>query len=124
MVGILEKEFAHMQLKYSVGGQISFDCFPQVISLYYSLVGFLVVPSIHLPRHLCTVFFMQGWDKTFCLRYVEAAGFTDVHFFGDKTYPGGNDHEIYEFTSKSGKGHTVTSPEDTMAQVTGVLASL
>lgn len=26
----------------------------------------------------------QGWDKTYCLRYVEE--FDEVHFFGDKTY--------------------------------------
>lgn len=27
---------------------------------------------------------LQGWDKTYCLRYVEE--FEEVHFFGDKTY--------------------------------------
>jgi len=37
----------------------------------------------------------QGWDKTFCLKYVEAAGFDEIHFFGDKTYEGGNDYEIF-----------------------------
>ena len=26
----------------------------------------------------------QGWDKTYCLRFVEE--FDEVHFFGDKTY--------------------------------------
>jgi hypothetical protein len=113
-----------MNLKYSVGGQISFDCFPQVIiSKPYSFFAFSFLRIFDLCFYFTDVF-MQGWDKTFCLRYVEAAGFTDVHFFGDKTYPGGNDHEIYEFTSKNGKGHTVTSPEDTMAQVTGVLAAM
>lgn len=56
----------------------------------------------------------QGWDKTFCLRYVEELGFDEIHFFGDKTFPGGNDYEI--FTSPKVKGHTVTSPEDTEAQ--------
>ena len=35
---------------------------------------------------------------------------------GDKTYPGGNDHEIFE--SPKTIGHTVTSPEDTRKQVT------
>ncbi len=56
----------------------------------------------------------QGWDKTFCLKYVEAAGFDEIHFFGDKTFEGGNDYEI--FVSPLVKGHTVTSPEDTEAQ--------
>jgi phosphomannomutase len=41
--------------------------------------------------------------------------FDDIHFFGDKTYKGGNDHEIFE--SARTIGHTVTSPEDTRKQV-------
>jgi hypothetical protein len=28
----------------------------------------------------------QGWDKTYCLQFVEADGFNEIHFFGDKTY--------------------------------------
>lgn len=28
----------------------------------------------------------QGWDKTYCLQFVEADGFNDIHFFGDKTF--------------------------------------
>jgi hydroxymethylpyrimidine pyrophosphatase-like HAD family hydrolase len=28
--------------------------------------------------------FPQGWDKTYCLRYLEE--FQEIHFFGDKTY--------------------------------------
>ena len=76
MVAALQKEFADLDLTYSIGGQISFDVFP------------------------------KGWDKTYCLRFVEADGFDDIHFFGDKTFPGGNDHEIFE--SEKTKGHTVT----------------
>ena len=37
-----------------------------------------------------------GWDKTFCLQYVAEGGYDEIHFFGDKTSPGGNDHEIFE----------------------------
>ena len=37
MVGLMEKEFAELGLKFSIGGQISFDVFP------------------------------IGWDKTYCL---------------------------------------------------------
>lgn len=65
MVAALEAEFAGYNLKYSIGGQISFDLFP------------------------------QGWDKTYCLRHIEGRGFSTVHFFGDKTMVGGNDWEIY-----------------------------
>ncbi|WMV30856.1 hypothetical protein MTR67_024241 [Solanum verrucosum] len=56
--------------------------------------------------------FPQGWDKTYCLRYLEE--FNEIHFFGDKTYKGGNDHEIYE--SERTVGHTVTSLEETLKQ--------
>ena len=85
MVGVLEKEFGErFGLKFSIGGQISFDVFP------------------------------VGWDKTYCLQFLEDQGFEEIHFFGDKTYEGGNDYEI--FHSDKTIGHAVTSPEDTMAQ--------
>ena len=45
MVAKLKEEFADYQLTYSIGGQISFDLFP------------------------------QGWDKTYCLRYLPEADF-------------------------------------------------
>lgn len=64
-VAALEKEFADYKLRFSIGGQISFDVFP------------------------------VGWDKTYCLQHVEAEHFDEIHFFGDKTKPGENDFEIY-----------------------------
>lgn len=57
--------------------------------------------------------FPKGWDKTFCLNLIET--YKEVHFFGDKTYPGGNDYEIYEDSRTI--GHRVTSPEDTKQQL-------
>jgi phosphomannomutase len=41
MVSVLSKKFAHLDLRFSIGGQISFDVFP------------------------------RGWDKTYCLRYLD-----------------------------------------------------
>lgn len=76
---------------YSIGGQISFDVFP------------------------------SGWDKTYCLQHVEAekqvsgVEYSTIHFFGDKTYKGGNDYEIFE--DPRTVGHSVTSPEETMAEL-------
>ena len=55
MVDVLKAEFADLGLTYSIGGQISFDVFP------------------------------EGWDKTYCLQFVEEE-FQEIHFFGDKTY--------------------------------------
>lgn len=86
MVAAMEKEFADLGLKFSIGGQISFDVFP------------------------------VGWDKTYCLQHVKKLGdFKTIHFFGDKTYEGGNDFEI--FSSPETVGHTVTSWEDTQSQL-------
>lgn len=91
MVAAMSEKFKHLNLKYSVGGQISFDVFP------------------------------QGWDKTFCLNFLNAEDYDEIHFFGDKTFEGGNDFEI--FTHSRVIGHTVTSPEDTMRQVSALFLS-
>jgi flavin reductase (DIM6/NTAB) family NADH-FMN oxidoreductase RutF len=32
------------------------------------------------------LFCKQGWDKTYCLRFVEGE-YDEIHFFGDKTFP-------------------------------------
>lgn len=82
----LEKRFGQasdnpLGLVYIIGGQISFDVFP------------------------------KGWDKTYCLRYVDSE-FEQIHFFGDKTSPGGNDYEI--FIDERTIGHSVTCPDDTL----------
>lgn len=81
MVEKLEREFADLKMKFVIGGQISMDVFP------------------------------EGWDKTYCLRFVTDL-FGDIHFFGDKTSPGGNDYEIY--VSERTVGHSVKTFEDTM----------
>ena len=88
-VAVLQEKFADYGLTYSIGGQISFDVFP------------------------------TGWDKTFCLQYLEPpyeSGITEVHFFGDKFKPGGNDFEIY--SSEKTIGHAIESatPEETVAK--------
>ncbi|GIQ86902.1 eukaryotic phosphomannomutase, partial [Kipferlia bialata] len=55
----------------------------------------------------------QGWDKTFVLRFLH--DYRTIHFFGDKTRPGGNDAEICDHART--EGHSVVSPQDTLAQV-------
>ncbi|KAG9297133.1 hypothetical protein G9A89_019414 [Geosiphon pyriformis] len=84
-VKALNNEFPEFGLNYSIGGQISFDVFP------------------------------TGWDKTYCLNHLESEGFTTIHFFGDKTYKGGNDYEIY--THPKVIGHSVKSPDDTIREL-------
>ncbi|KAL5215328.1 hypothetical protein ABZP36_004480 [Zizania latifolia] len=115
MVSVLREKFAHFNLTFSIGGQISFD-----VSLVYSYTCprnnwfhdiYCCITSIQV--------FPQGWDKTYCLRYLEE--FQEIHFFGDKTYKGGNDYEIFE--SDRTVGHTVTSPDDTAQQCRSLFMS-
>jgi len=80
-VKALKEEFPSYGLTFSIGGQISFDVFP------------------------------NGWDKTYALNHVEEEGFEEIHFFGDKTYEGGNDYEIY--ADKRTIGHSVANPDET-----------
>ncbi|KAI1504387.1 eukaryotic phosphomannomutase [Biscogniauxia marginata] len=89
MVAKLREKFGHLGLTFSIGGQISFDVFP------------------------------TGWDKTYCLRHLEdearkpgGISYTTIHFFGDKTNPGGNDYEIY--VDPRTTGHAVSGPEETL----------
>ena len=65
MVAAMKEEFKDLNLTYSIGGQISFDVFP------------------------------TGWDKTYCLKFLDEGDFDEIHFFGDKTFEGGNDFEIF-----------------------------
>eukprot|EP01028_Stygiella_incarcerata_P012089 TRINITY_DN726_c0_g1_i1.p1 TRINITY_DN726_c0_g1~~TRINITY_DN726_c0_g1_i1.p1 ORF type:complete len:291 (+),score=77.79 TRINITY_DN726_c0_g1_i1:131-874(+) len=82
MVSAIYKKFPDLGIQCTIGGQISFDVFP------------------------------IGWDKTYCLRHVKDCGFKEIHFFGDKTFEGGNDFEIY--THDETIGHSVKSPKDTI----------
>ena len=87
MVATLKEKFADYGLTYSIGGQISFDVFP------------------------------TGWDKTFCLQFIEEpyeSGITEVHFFGDKYKPGGNDYEIYSSDKTIGHAIESANPEETV----------
>ncbi|XP_012937793.1 uncharacterized protein LOC101864387 [Aplysia californica] len=54
-VDALRKEFPDSGLEFAIGGQISIDVFP------------------------------IGWDKRYCLQYLEKDGIKTIHFFGDKT---------------------------------------
>lgn len=84
-VKVLREKFPDYGLTFSIGGQISFDVFP------------------------------TGWDKTYCLRHVEDENFEEIHFFGDKTFKGGNDYELY--SDPRTIGHSVADPADTARQL-------
>lgn len=65
-VAALQKEFAGKGLRFTRGGLISFDVFP------------------------------EGWDKRLCLEQLETEGLDTIYFFGNETSSGGNDYEIFE----------------------------
>ncbi|KAG5683417.1 hypothetical protein PVAND_012700 [Polypedilum vanderplanki] len=81
MIEALKEKFHDIDLTYAIGGQISFDIYP------------------------------KGWDKSFCLTRLPCDKFKEIHFFGDQTKLGGNDHEIYEHELTI--GHHVDSYKDT-----------
>jgi len=87
MVEKMKVEFADLKLTYSIGGQISFDVFP------------------------------QGWDKTYCLKYLPEADFDEVHFFGDKTFEGGNDYEIFSHPRTIGHSIADANPLTTLKEL-------
>ncbi|XP_023670191.1 phosphomannomutase 1 [Paramormyrops kingsleyae] len=64
-VEALQQEFAGKGLRFTRGGLISFDVFP------------------------------EGWDKRLCLDVLEGEGLDAIYFFGNETSPGGNDYEIF-----------------------------
>jgi len=68
----IQNELIDFNLQFAIGGQISIDIFP------------------------------KGWDKTFCLQFIENK-YKQIYFFGDKTLPGGNDFEIYNDSRVIGK---------------------
>jgi len=90
LVRKFKEKFGDAGLCFVIGGQISIDVFP------------------------------TGWDKRYCLKHLEAEGFNTIHFFGDKTEPGGNDYEIY--ADPRTIGHSVSSPHETIQVVQQLFA--
>ena len=84
MVKYLKDKLCDLNLSFSIGGQISIDIFP------------------------------KGWDKTYCLQFIEK-DYDRIVFYGDKTMEGGNDHEI--FIDDRTESYTVVSPEDTIEKL-------
>ena len=89
----LEKKFSEkFGLEISIGGQISFDVFP------------------------------NGWDKRFCLQFVEKL-YDNIIFFGDKGHFGGNDYQIIT-NDKITRGVKVKNPEDTIELVNKIIEEI
>jgi phosphomannomutase len=79
-------------LEISIGGQISFDVFP------------------------------IGWDKRYCLKFVEKL-YDNIIFFGDKGYYGGNDYEIMT-NERITRGVKVKSPKNTIELINKIIEEI
>ena len=111
-----------MGLNFAIGGQISIDAYPHGWDKRYCLkfvealnqefpdlgLNFAIGGQISIDAY------PHGWDKRYCLKFVEET-FQTIHFFGDRTNPGGNDYHIYN--DERTIGHSVENPEDTMQQL-------
>jgi len=72
LINKLKKKLGHLNLEYSIGGQISIDIFP------------------------------TGWNKTYCLHHIDMNKYMKIYFIGDKTSKGGNDYELYSSSYVNG----------------------
>ena len=61
--------------------------------------------------------FPRGLNKTRCLAHLFNED--DIHFVGDRTESGGNDHELYEHARVV--GHRTESPDDTRRIISEIL---
>ena len=89
---LIQKFSEKFGLEISIGGQISFDVFP------------------------------NGWDKRYCLQFIEKL-YDNIIFFGDKGYYGGNDYQIIT-NDKITKGIRVKKPEETIEYVNKIIEEI
>lgn len=55
----------------------------------------------------------RGWDKSFALQFMNFDEFDEIHFFGDRCSPGGNDYPLYRLECPKWHSHAVSGPDDT-----------
>lgn len=65
MIEYLRNRFPDMHFVYLIGGQSSFDVFPEV--------------DVDVDAN------KQGMDKSYCLQFLK--DYDSIYFFGDKIYP-------------------------------------
>ena len=92
MVKVLKKEFSAVPLDYAIGGQISIDVFP------------------------------KGMNKTYCLKLIKKERYEKIYFFGDRTFEGGNDYELFNHPDVI--GYSVKNPEDTIKFLNEIIKKL
>ena len=92
MVKVLKREFSAVPLDYAIGGRISIDVFP------------------------------KGMNKTYCLKLIKKERYEKIYFFGDRTFEGGNDYELFNHPDVI--GYSVKNPEDTIKFLNEIIKKL
>lgn len=83
----LETEFGRkFDLEFALGGQISLDVYP------------------------------RGWDKSYLFNYIDVQPFDEIHFFGDRCGPKGNDFPLYSNPRVTHR-YWVTMPRETLEKL-------
>lgn len=63
----------------------------------------------------------KGWGKDYCLQFLK--DYDNIIFFGDKTYEGGNDHDIATADGIT-RAYQVKNPDDTIQQINNVVKEI
>lgn len=82
MIDILMNNFSKFGIDVKMGGQIGIGLHP------------------------------KGWDKTYILNLINMKDYEEIHFFGDRCTPNGNDYPLY--SHKGINGNHVKNPDHTL----------
>jgi len=101
-VDYLKQQFQSYDLQFSIGRLCGFSF---SLSLSVCVCVCLFPYILDIGGQISFDVFPIGWDKTYCLSFVQHIPI--IHFFGDKTFPGGNDYEIFQDSRTVSKRYIV-----------------
>tara|TARA_A100001011_G_scaffold269922_1_gene279170 strand:+ start:1236 stop:2009 length:774 start_codon:yes stop_codon:yes gene_type:complete len=61
----------------------------------------------------------KGWDKTYVMNHLDE--YEEIYFIGDKCGIGGNDKELFDLLSSSGRSYVTKSPKQTIDIISKIL---
>jgi len=109
--------------KYDMQFNVRLDMIQKIDKLWklYLKENLLILPEIcfSIGGQISVDVFPKGWDKTYCLQFVEDQ-YDEIYFIGDSTDKGGNDYEIY--IDKRVKGYKVEKYQDTIELLTTIFS--
>lgn len=97
----------------------------EFLDLFRSKGGIFATLAVELGGDISLDIAPSNWNKEYVVREAlrdRLADFTEIHFFGDRCYPGGNDYSLYSSPLIT-HGHEVAGPEDTCLALVNALLS-